>query len=46
MSYVYDIVLNFNNDYYDFYEWKNDDLIYHIKRINLIRVDSKVYNDI
>lgn len=46
MSYVYDIVLNFNNDYYDFYEWKKEDLIYHIKRINLIRVDTKIYNDI
>lgn len=46
MSYVYDIVLNFNNDFYEFYEWKKDDNIYHIKRINLIKVDSKVYNEI
>ena len=46
MSYVYDIVLNFNNDFYDFYEWKKDDIIYHIKRINLILVDSKIYNEI
>lgn len=46
MSYVYDIVLNFNNDYYEFYEWKNIDSIYHIKRINLVMVDSKTYNDI
>ena len=46
MSYAYDLVLNFNNNYYEFYEWKKDDLIYHIKRINLIKVDSKIYNDI
>ena len=46
MSYVYDIVLNFNNEYFEFYEWKKDDLIYHIKRINLIKVESKVYNEI
>lgn len=46
MSYVYDIVLNFNSDLYEFYEWKKEDLIYHIKRINLVLVDSKVYNDI
>ena len=45
MSYVYDIVLNFNNEYYEFYEWKNSDIFYHIKRINLIRVDSNIYND-
>ena len=25
MSYVYDIVLNFNNSFYEFYEWKKDD---------------------
>ena len=46
MSYVYDIVLNFNSDYYEFYEWKNTDIINHIKRINLLLVDSKTYNEI
>lgn len=46
MCYVYDIVLNFNSDYYDFYEWKKDDLLYHIKRINLVRVSSAKYNEI
>lgn len=46
MSYVYDLILNFNSEYYEFYEWKNIDTIYHIKRINLIMVDSKTYNDI
>ena len=46
MSYVYDLVLNFNSDYYEFYEWKKDDTIYHIKRIHLIKVDSKYYNEI
>jgi len=46
MSYVYDLVLNFNNDLYEFYEWKKDDILYHIKRIHLIKVDSKTYNEI
>lgn len=46
MSYVYDLVLNFNSDYYEFYEWKEEDVIYHIKRIHLIKVDSKMYNEI
>ena len=46
MSYVYDLVLNFNNDLYEFYEWKKDDNLYHIKRINLVKVDSNTYNDI
>lgn len=46
MCYVYDIVLNFNNNLYEFYEWQKDDNLSHIKRINLIRVDNKTYNDI
>ena len=46
MSYVYDITLNFNSDYYEFYEWKKDDVIYHIKKIKLVLVDSNIYNDI
>ncbi len=46
MSYVYDIVLNFNDDLYEFYEWNKDDELHHIKRINLILVNSKIYNDI
>ena len=46
MSYVYDIVLNFNNELYEFYEWKRDDNLIHVKRINLIKVDSETYNEI
>ena len=46
MTYVYDVILNFNNEFYDFYEWKKDDTIYHIKRINLIKISSKCYNEI
>ena len=46
MTYIYDVLLNFNNDYYEFYEWNSDDYLYHIKRIHLIKIDSKTYNDI
>ena len=46
MTYIYDIMLNFNKDYYEFYEWLNDDNLYHIKRIYLVKVDSNMYNDI
>ena len=46
MCYVYDIVLNFNDDFYEFFEWKREDIICHIRRINLILVDSKTYNEI
>ena len=33
MDYIYDIVLNFQNDYYDFYEWKQSDKIINVKKI-------------
>ena len=46
MTYVYDLILNFENELYEFYEWKSEDKIYHIKRINYVRVNSSVYNDI
>lgn len=45
MTYIYDIVLNFNNDFYDFFEWNKDDEIYHIKRIYLMKINTKTYND-
>lgn len=46
MTYVYDLVLNFNNDFYEFYEWRKDDCLYHIKKINLIKISSLAYNEI
>ena len=45
MTYIYDVILNFNNELYEFYEWNKDDLIYHIKKIYLIKVNTKTYND-
>lgn len=39
MNYIYDILLNFNENYYDFYEW--DDKIVHIKKIPIVRLDSE-----
>ena len=46
MTYVYDLILNFNNDLLDFYEWDKNDDIYHIKRISMIKIKSQVYNEI
>ena len=31
MEYIYDIVLNFNDCYYEFYEWNNKDKIINVK---------------
>ena len=31
MDYIYDIILNFNEEFYDFYEWKNNDNIINVR---------------
>lgn len=51
MNYIYDIVLNFQNNYYQFFEWNRTDkikniskiIVYHIKDEDLINL---TYNDI
>ena len=46
MNYVYDILLNFNEYLYDFYDWNLNDNIYHIRRIPLCKVDTKTLLDL
>ena len=41
MDYYYDVLLNFQDNYYMFYEWDEDDTIEYVKKIPLIHVDSK-----
>jgi len=43
MDYIYDIVLNFQNNYYDFYEWKYTDKVINIKKILVYKVNNKDY---
>ena len=42
MNFIYDILLNFNSELYDFYEWNSDDNVIHIRKIPLFRVSSCV----
>lgn len=51
MQKICDIVLNFNNDAYEFYEWEKEDSLTHIKSINAFKVSDKclydfIYNDV
>lgn len=46
MKYAYDILLNFNEDYYDFFEWKDDDLIEYIKKIPIFKISDSDYKNI
>lgn len=40
MNYIYDILLNFNEEIYDFYEWNTNDDITHIRKIPIIKTNS------
>ncbi len=45
MNYIYDIILNFNEQIYDFYECNKSDNLTNIRKLPLIRVNSKdLYN--
>ena len=51
MNYIYDVLANFNNYFYEFFDWNIDDDIVHIKKLPILRVSydffSKVkYHDV
>ena len=41
MNYVYDILLNFQDYAYDFYEWNIDDEITHIRKAPMVRISTE-----
>jgi len=43
MNFIYDIVLNFNKDYYNFFEWNKKDNIINIKKIPLFVVENDTF---
>lgn len=46
MSFYYDIELNFNEErIWEFYEWEKNDVLTHIKKIPLFKVDSNILYD-
>lgn len=46
MNYVYDILVNFNENLYDFYDWNLNDPVTHIRRIPIYKVTSKQFYEI
>ena len=47
MNFYYEIKLNFNDEeLYEFFEWSHSDMLEHIKKIPLVRVRTKVFQDI
>ena len=46
MIYIYDVLLNFtDNYYYDFYEWMDNDNYINVKKVPVIRVNKKTIED-
>lgn len=46
MKYVYDTLLNFNEEIYDYFEWKETDYIEYAKRIPLLKLTFLDYKNI
>lgn len=40
MNYIYDIILNFNSNLYDFYDWNKKDKIIHIRKIPAFKISD------
>lgn len=41
MTYIYDILLNFKDELYDFYDWNKIDNIIHVRKIPILKIDTK-----
>lgn len=46
MNYIYDILLNFKPELWEFYEWNTKDNITHIRRIPIIRINNDTIRDL
>lgn len=46
MNYIYDVLANFHEELYDFFDWNTSDNISHIRKIPLFKINTKSLNDI
>jgi len=46
MNYIYDVLANFNNCFYDFFDWNVDDDIVHIKKLPILKVSYSFFNKV
>lgn len=46
MNYIYDILLNFNKNLYDFYDWNKKDKITHIRKIPSFKISDRDFINI
>ncbi len=46
MNYIYDLIINFFEENFDFYEWDKTDNYTHFKKIPIIKINKKDYKNI
>ena len=46
MNYIEDIIINLQEELYDYYEWEKEDNILLVEKIPIFRVDTKTMNNI
>ena len=46
MDYYYDVLLNFQERYCMFYEWDENDALDYVKKIPLLHVSAKAFEDL
>lgn len=46
MNYIYDVLLDFNNELYDFFDWNEEDKITHIRKIPIFKISPNSYDKI
>lgn len=45
MIYVYDVLVNLNDEMFDFYDWEETDDFVHVRRVPMFKVNDDVYYD-
>ena len=46
MNYIYDVLLNFNDKLYEFYDWNKSDDVKHVRRVPIFKISTKQFLDI
>ena len=39
---IYDIVLNFNKEFLDFFEWDKHDILIHVRKIPIFKIKNNI----
>ncbi len=45
MIYVYDVLVNLNEEMYDFYDWEENDNFVHVRRVPIFKLSDDVFYD-